>query len=156
MRLNLLSNDMRYANKQLRTLTQDWTGAKGEEIAEAAKILRGGIARTLSVRGQGRRSQAGEAPKRQVGSLARAVRQGLVADGRRVGPIWFTGPLLEGGVNTSLPSRRARRGKYAGGKGTLVIQPRPFMARALESVRDQMTAVMVHLGLVRAEKSANG
>lgn len=155
-RLNFLSNDMRTVNKQMRTLTQDWTGAKGEEIAEAAKILRGGIARTLSSRGsRTERSRPGDPPKRQAGALARSVRQGLVEDGRRVGPVWFTAPMLERGVNTALPSQRSRRGKYARGKGTLTIAPRPFMARALESVRDKMTEVVVHRGLIRAEQAAN-
>lgn len=167
--------DLRGATKGLRGLTVDLSGAKSPELLESAKLLRRSIVKTLSVaggatvvRGRGRRLRAiggtpsapGEAPRKQTGTLAKSVLQGPIDTGRRVGPMWFTGRLLEAGVDTALPKRTERRKpRRTTTRGTtnlrrrLVIARRPFMQAALDAVRDQMVGVVASLGETRAQRA---
>lgn len=158
-RFNLLSGQLAVFNKGLRVELQDLSGARSPGLLKAAQVLRTHWRRVLSSAGGGRPSAAGEAPRKQSGKLARSVKQGLTETGRRVAVTWFTAPLLEGGVDTSLAPRpnkrgrsRSRQGRYKGGNARLRIAPRPSANRALSSAQTEMTEAMV--GGIQAELAA--
>lgn len=147
----------------LSGLARQLYGANSPELAEGAKVLRRSIVKVLSVRGGGRLatslrtrrriaiggtpSRAGEPPRRQAGNLVRSIIQGKVDEGRRIAAMWFTGPLLEQGVNTNLPIRSGRRRRTGGvAKRRLIIAPRPFMQRAIDAAAPSMVGVMATLG----------
>lgn len=135
--------------RDLRQLTEQVSGARSAEIRRAAVVFRRSIKTVLSARRGGPPSRPGEVPKYQRGSLAKSAFQGLVETGRRVGASWFTAPLFEEGVNTM-----ARR--RSGHLYRLVIQPRPFMNRALQLARPTMLYVVVQGGGDEAAALARG
>lgn len=120
---------------KLQEVARDLYGARSQEIADAAKVLRRTIARVLSVRGApGNPSSPGEPPHRQEGQLSKSVAQGLVNDGRRVGVFAFYGLWQE----TGLVSR--------GAKHQLTLPPRPFMQRSIDLAKDEMVGVLATVG----------
>ena len=153
----------------LRLLEQDLSGAKSPEIRAAAKALRKHVARVLNTSGGARvvpggpknkrkfraiggtPSRPGQPPRRQTGNLRKSVRQGPVATGRRIAVMWFTGQILEQGVDTSTTLRSGRRRRRGGvARRQMRIAARPFMARALANAQSEMVGVVASLGEARA------
>lgn len=140
----------RALDKELRSLG----GVNSKEMIEARKAVARSWRRVLGSRGGGRPSSPGEAPRRQTGSLARSVRSGVVRDQGRVVVQWFTGALLEEGVNTSLPIRsgpRRRRGNKA--RRQMVIAARPSAQRAVDLVKDQLGGIVATVAGERLERA---
>lgn len=137
--------DLRQANRGLRDHLATVGGAKSPEMIGEAIVLRNAWRKVLSVKGAGRPSSPGEAPRRQKGVLARSVAQGIVGTGRRVGLTRFTATILEEGADTRRPTASGRRRSKA--RQGYQIRPRPSAARALEIARPDM-------GTTFAERSA--
>jgi hypothetical protein len=123
-------------------------------MKEASKILARSIRRTLAVRGGGTPSRPGEPPRKQRGSLAKNVRTGVVGAERRVAATWFTAPILEGGIDSSLPLRsgKGRRRRSGQASRRIKIAPRPFMQRSLDAVQSEMVNVFVSEAQNRLDK----
>ena len=149
----------RALEKELRSLG----GVNTPEMKEARKTVARSWRRVLSVRGGGvavqsaRRagskgrvqakggtpSAPGEPPRRQLGTLAKSVRAGVVGDKGRVVVQWYVGPLLEQGVNTSLPLRSGPRRRTGGvAKRRLTIAARPSAQRAIDGVKDLLGGIV--------------
>ena len=155
---------------------RDLGGVRSEEMRASGRLLARSIRRVLGQSGGGavvasvktRRKRAiggtpsapGEPPRKQTGQLQRSVKAGPVGPRIRVGPLRFTAPILEEGVDTSKPARktsavrvggrlrnrlraRSRHRRIRGGKLRIVIAARPFMARALAAVRDELGPLFV-------------
>lgn len=115
-------------------------------------------------------SAPGDPPAKQTGRLAKSVRRGVVGTGQRVAVTAFYAPLLEFGVDTrrdraqprsrrdlftgearevtrdsrkALARKVARRDRGSRKTRQVRIAARPFMQRALESVREAMVNVAV-------------
>lgn len=138
----------RALEKELRSLG----GVNSKEMIEARKAVARSWRRVLGTRGSGRPSAPGEAPRRQTGSLVKSVRSGVVRDQGRVVVQWFTGALLEEGVNTSLPIRSRKR-QSRNARRHLVIQARPSAQRAIELVRDQLGGIVATVAGERLERA---
>lgn len=131
-------------NRRLERELRSLGGANSPEMREAAKVLKRSIRRVLSTRGGGQPSAPGQPPHRQSGRLAGSVRDGAVGPGRRVAVTWYTAPILEAGIDSSLPLRSGKRRRRPGGlaRRQLKIAARPFLQRSLDAVRDQMPGVI--------------
>lgn len=162
--------------KGLRELGFELASSKSPELIASARILRRSLARTTAVSGGariassirskrlraigGRPAPPGQPPHAQTKQLTKSFMEGPVENGRRVGPIRFTGRLQETGVDATVGTKKTR--KSGRGKGqlsgtvqrTIRIPARPFMAKALAAVQDQMIGATVRLGEERALKAA--
>lgn len=160
----------------LARITRDLYSADSPEITEGAKVLRKHIAKQLATKGGARivyniktrkprgiggtPSSPGSAPHRQTGRLMKSVIQGKVDTGRRIGVMWFTGPILEHGVDTATSPRFAKRGKTTVKKTTnlrrrLVIKPRPFVMAGVKSAEPELVGVIVKVGGDHLEQAVN-
>jgi len=161
MRRQPLTNDVvRQLTQRINRTLREIGRPDSDEMKEAAKLVKGSFRTVLNVRGGGRPamslaskrlravggtpSSPGQPPRRQTGQLARSIRDRIAGDVRRVAVVHFTAPLLEGGVDTSLPRRSTTPRR--GAKGTLRIAPRPFAQRALDAVKDKLAGVIATLG----------
>ena len=154
-RVPFLSSQVRGITNTLNRELRAIGGADSAEMKGAAKLLKASFRRVLNVRGRGRPSAPGEAPRRQSGQLARSVTDGVVGDARRVAVAWFTAPILEGGIYSTLPLRSGKSRRRKGGKATraLAIAARPFRQRAIDAVKDHMADVIARLGEDRLGKN---
>lgn len=153
-----LVTDLKGLNGALRGALSDLGGAKSPEMMAMGRILRKSVARTLSVRGGGKPSAPGEAPRKQTGALARSVKMGVVGTGIRIGALRFTADFLESGVSATLGERKQsrRRGRSRGSmskkKRNLRIAPRPYLQKALDAVQDQMVTEFANVAGARIGK----
>lgn len=118
-------------------------------------------------------SRPGQPPVKQTGALAKSVKRGAVGAAQRVAVIQFYAPFLEFGIDTEADAKagtvrnrrdlfsgrarevlaasarrqeRRQRQRLRGGNRVkrLVIEPRPFMQRALAAVRGELVDVTVN------------
>lgn len=132
------------ASLGLQRFTRELYNARSPEIAEAAKVLRRSIARTLSVRGNSTHSAPGSPPFRQSGQLAKSVAQGVVNEGRRIAIFAFFAEFQELGINAPLVRRSAKSRRAV--KGVLSIAPRPFLQRSIDLAMPDMVGVLATIG----------
>jgi hypothetical protein len=165
---NLVTN-LRGLNGAIRSSLAHVGGAKSPEMRGAANVLAKHQRKTLSVSGGARVAQSitsrrllaiggtpsapGTPPHAQTKQFAKSVKVGVVGTGIRVGPLRFTGLMLEEGVNATAGARKQRnrstvRQKLGGRRQlagkvqrTVKIAARPYLLKAVESAKDEMATV---------------
>ena len=126
--------------------------------AAAGNTLAKSIRKTLSKQGGGKPSAPGQPPRRQTGALAKSVKAAPLGDVIRVAVLRFTAPFMEEGVQAVKGETRRSRGRRNRSRvttkqRTLAIAARPFMARALEAVKNKLVEVFVSEGRKHLERA---
>lgn len=135
---NLVSN-VRGLNQAIRGSLAQVGGARSPGMTAMGRVLRKHMKRRTSKAGNGIPSAPGESPRKQKGDFSKSVKAGVVGTGIRVGPLRFTGLMLQEGVKATRGTAKRRksgrrRGQLAGTvRRTLRIEARPYL---LESVKD--------------------
>ncbi|MGE0554345.1 MAG: hypothetical protein AB7R55_13035 [Gemmatimonadales bacterium] len=145
--VNMLSPaDLKSLSVKLTRAARRLGDADSAPVKAAAGALARGLRRVLRSSRGGAPSRPGQVPKLQTGALAKSVRQGVDSGGyRRVAVTRYTAPILEAGVDTSLPPRsgKARRRKAGQARRKLRIAARPFFRRGIDLAMPEMVDVFV-------------
>lgn len=154
-----LLQQFKKVNESIRGTLADLGGANSPEIKAMAKQLRKAIVKVVSVSGGGQPvasiksrklrsvggtpSAPGQPPHRQTGQFSKSIGYGVVGTGMRVGPLRFTGLMLEEGVQATRGTRKAatrgrRRQKAGTVQRTVTIAPRPYLQKAIDMAAEKM------------------
>ncbi len=166
-------------NGALRGSLAHLGGAKSPEMQGAGKALRKHMRRVLAVSGGatvaysirsrkpraigGTPSAPGQPPHAQTKQLMRSVAMGVVGTGIRVGPLRFTGLMLEQGVDATAGAKK-QRNRFSQKRGrrqlagttqrTVRIAPRPYLVRSVDEAKDEMAEVFGDLAALSIKPGA--